>query len=46
MVAKATTQGAPEPRIVLSNIEWETYERLLADQADSSAPRFAYDRGR
>ncbi len=45
MVAKATTQGAPEPRIVLSNIEWETYERLLADQADSSAPRFAYDRG-
>ena len=45
MVATAATQGAPEPSIVLSNIGWGTYERLLADQADSSAPRFAYDRG-
>ncbi len=45
MVTTATTQGAPERRVVLSNIGWETYERLLADQADSSAPRFAYDRG-
>ncbi len=34
-----------EQRIVLSNIAWETYERLLADHLDSSAPRFAYDRG-
>ncbi len=34
-----------EQRILLSNIAWETYERLLADHLDSSAPRFAYDRG-
>jgi len=35
----------PEQRILLTNIAWETYERLLADHLDSSAPRFAYDRG-
>ena len=31
--------------MILSNISWETYERLLADHENSSAPRFAYDRG-
>lgn len=30
--------------MILSNISWETYERLLADHEDSSAPRFTYDR--
>src|SRR6266849_3514683 len=34
-----------EQRIVLRNVSWETYERLLADHQDSSAPRFTYDRG-
>jgi Uma2 family endonuclease len=34
-----------EQRVVLHNVSWETYERLLAEHADSSAPRFAYDRG-
>jgi Uma2 family endonuclease len=34
-----------EQRILLRNVSWETYERLLADQADSSAPRFTFDRG-
>ncbi|MDP9356919.1 MAG: Uma2 family endonuclease, partial [Chloroflexota bacterium] len=37
--------GPPEQRILLRNVAWETYERLLADHLDSSAPRFAYDRG-
>ena len=41
----ATIRGAPEQRVLLSAIGWETYERLLADHEDSSAPRFAYDRG-
>lgn len=34
-----------EQRVVLHNVSWETYERLLAEHADNSAPRFAYDRG-
>jgi len=36
----------PEPRIVLPHVSWETYERLLEDLADCSAPRLTYDRGR
>jgi Uma2 family endonuclease len=41
----ATVTSPPEQRIVLHDISWETYERLLADHVDSSAPRFTYDRG-
>jgi Uma2 family endonuclease len=35
----------PEQRIVLQNVSWETYERLLSDHADASTPRFTFDRG-
>jgi Uma2 family endonuclease len=35
----------PEQRVVLRNVSWETYERLLAENLDHSAPRFTYDRG-
>ncbi len=38
-------KGPAEQRVVLHNVSWETYERLLAEHADSSAPRFFYDRG-
>jgi Uma2 family endonuclease len=31
--------------MVLHNISWETYERILADHESSSVPRFTYDRG-
>jgi Uma2 family endonuclease len=31
--------------IILYGISWETYERLLADLVDSSAPRLTYDQG-
>src|ERR1044071_1260617 len=41
----ATALSPPEQRIVLRNVSWETYERLLADHMDSSSPRFTYDRG-
>jgi Uma2 family endonuclease len=42
----ATVASPPiEQRIVLHNIAWETYERLLADHENSSAPRFTYDHG-
>lgn len=44
----ATVTSPPvhsDQRIVLHNVGWETYERLLADHADRRAPRFTYDRG-
>lgn len=34
-----------EARVVLRNISWETYERMLEDLTDCSAPRLTYDRG-
>jgi Uma2 family endonuclease len=34
-----------EQQIVLHNIAWETYERLLTDHQDRLVPRFTYDRG-
>ena len=40
-----TVQALPEQRMILSNISWETYERLLADHENSSSPRFTYDQG-
>ncbi len=43
--AMATAQVVREQRIVLCHVSWETYERLLADHENSSAPRFTYDRG-
>jgi Uma2 family endonuclease len=41
----AIAQVAPEERVVLHNVAWETYERLLADLVESSAPRLTYDQG-
>lgn len=40
-----TAKRPAEQRVLLNNVSWETYEHLLADHLDSSAPRFAYDRG-
>jgi len=34
-----------EQRVVLRNVSWETYECLLAANADSSSPRMSYDHG-
>jgi Uma2 family endonuclease len=41
----ATVLSLPEQRIILHNVSWETYEHLLAENADSNNPRFTYDRG-
>jgi len=43
----ATTKSQPtvESRVVLSCVSWKTYEALLKDHENSSAPRFTYDRG-
>ena len=35
----------PEERMVLHNVSWQTYERILEEHLDSSAPRFTYDNG-
>lgn len=40
-----TVKSPAEQRVLLSNVSWETYERLLEDHQDSSAPRFTFDRG-
>ncbi len=40
-----TVKSPAEQKVLLSTISWETYERLLEDHQDSSAPRFTYDRG-
>jgi Uma2 family endonuclease len=42
----AAVVSLPEQRIVLENITWDVYERLLAAHQDRSVPRFTYDRGR
>lgn len=41
----ATIASPPEQRIVLHDVTWQTYECLLADHVERSAPRFTYDRG-
>jgi len=40
----ATTAPA-ETRLLLHNVSWETYERLLAESIDNSGTRFTYDEG-
>lgn len=40
-----TVRNPVEQRVVLYDVSWETYERLLADHLDNSVPHFTYDRG-
>ncbi len=35
----------PEHRVLLRNISWETYERLLSENVNTLGTRFAYDEG-
>ena len=39
------TKAHGDQRIVLHNVSWDTYERLLEERGESRVPRFAYDRG-
>lgn len=41
----AALESPQEQRVVLRNVSWEMYERLLAERDENQAPRFAYDRG-
>ncbi len=34
-----------EGRVLLRNVSWGTYERLIEEREENSAPRFFYDRG-
>ena len=38
-------KGPPEQRVLLRNVSWETYERLLEEREERRSPRFFYDRG-
>jgi Uma2 family endonuclease len=40
-----TVKGRADQRVILHNISWETYERLLDERGDSTAPRLTYNRG-
>ena len=45
MAAVIRPQVPAEQQVILRNISWETYERLLREQQDSSSTRLSYDRG-
>jgi Uma2 family endonuclease len=34
-----------EQRVILHNLSWETYERILSESVNSSVPRFTFDHG-
>lgn len=38
-------KGSSEQRILLRNVSWETYERLISEREERPVPRFFYDRG-
>jgi Uma2 family endonuclease len=40
-----TTKQAAAQRVVLRDVSWDTYERLLHDLTDHSAPRLTFDEG-
>jgi Uma2 family endonuclease len=41
----ATVMSPPEQRVLLHNITWDIYERLLQAHGDHSVPRLTYDQG-
>jgi Uma2 family endonuclease len=45
MIAAIRPQVPAEQNVILHNISWETYERLLREQQDSGSTRLSYDRG-
>jgi len=46
MTASVTPQEQATQKVILDNISWETYQRLLDERGQRSKPRYAYDRGR
>ncbi len=42
----AVAISPPESGVILDNISWETYERILSEHTESAGPRFTYNNGR
>src|SRR5215210_4955601 len=40
-----TIKSPAEQKVILHNVRWETYERLMQERGESRVPRFAFDRG-
>ncbi len=40
-----TLKRPPEQKVLLENVSWQTYERLLAEREERRKPRFFYDQG-
>ena len=40
-----TIKSPAEQKVILHNVSWGTYERLMDERGESRVPRFAYDRG-
>ena len=40
-----TVKNPAEGKVLLRNVSWETYERLLKDHLERRRPHFYYDRG-
>jgi Uma2 family endonuclease len=40
-----TVKSPADQRIVVHNVSWETYQRLLEERGEDRVPRFVYDRG-
>jgi len=45
-VAVQAVKSPAEQRMVLENVSWGTYERLISEREERRKPRFSYDRGR
>src|SRR5205809_3072191 len=45
MTATLTSEQVTH-KVILDNITWETYQRLMEERGERPKPRYAYDRGR
>jgi Uma2 family endonuclease len=45
MATAAVLRLSADPQVVLRNVSWETYEKLLQDLSDCSVPHLTYDHG-
>jgi len=46
MAAIVTPLEQVTQKVILENISWETYQRLLAERGEDSQPHYNYDRGK
>lgn len=46
MTATLTPPEQVTQRVILNEISWETYQRLMEERGEHPQPRYAYDRGR